>query len=372
MTAEAVQTAFEKRRKVKPAAAPVNGGPQSPPRRYRLMRSTDLGSLPPLRWRIHSVLPDSGYAAIYGPSGSGKGFVVVHMVAAIADGRECFGLRTKRARIVYVVLEGQAGIPKRIRAWEIEQGRPFPEDVQFVFEPFRLTDPADVLTLAATIDAAGGAEVIVIDTLNRAAPTADENSSADMGRVFEAVKELQTMTGGLVLLVHHSGKDAGRGMRGHSSVHAGLDAVIEVSRTGDRREWKIEKAKDDRDGQTFPFRLRVVEVGEDEDGDPITSCVIAEVDAGDIAEQAPRRPPHGGNQRIVFDALGPLFRGSPHFGRSGAPAIRPCLTLEDAIEGTRERLAVEPKRRAERARQAITGLIATGYLGSNEGWVWLK
>ena len=39
---------------------------------------------------------------------------------------------------------------------------------------------------------------------------------------------LQATLGGLVLAIHHSGKDAGRGLRGHSSLHAALDAVIEV------------------------------------------------------------------------------------------------------------------------------------------------
>lgn len=76
--------------------------------------------------------------------------------------------------------------------------------------------------------------------------------------------------------------------------------------------------------------------------------------------------------RIVYDALCPLFRESSDFGRGGAPVVRPCLTLEAAIAGTRDRLTVSPDRRTERTRQAINGLINAQVMGHNDGWVWLK
>ncbi len=57
--------------------------------------------------------------------------------------------------------------------------------------------------------------VVFIDTRNRAAPTADENSSKDMGGILEAAKRLQTLTGGLVVLIHPTGKDTTKGQRAH-------------------------------------------------------------------------------------------------------------------------------------------------------------
>lgn len=117
--------------------------------------------------------------------------------------------------------------------------------------------------------------VLVIDTLNRAAPGADENDAAAMGAIIAGLKALQTELGGLVLAVHHTGKDATKGLRGHSSLHAALDAALEVTRTEDMREWRTAKAKDGSDDQGHPFRLEVVELGTDEDGEPITSCAIA-------------------------------------------------------------------------------------------------
>lgn len=341
---------------------------------FKPLRAEDLRAIPPQRYAVHPILPEQGLAAIFGPSGSAKSFLSMDLIAACAEGALWFGHRTKPTRVVYVALEGQAGLPQRVKAWEEHAGRYFPEGVTFVFDAFKLTERDHVLGLAALIDSVGGAGLIVIDTFNRATPSADENNSQDMGLAIEAATELQTLTRSLVLLVHHTGKDATKGMRGHSSLHAALDAAIEVSRTGDRREWKIHKSKDGQDGEVHPFRLRVIDLGQDEFGEPITSCVVdrASAEMENDAGAPIVRLPKGGNQRIVYEALGPLFRASTARGRAGAPAVRPCLTLEEAIEGTRERLAVEPKRRSERARQAITGLIAAGVLGANEGWLWLR
>jgi putative DNA primase/helicase len=343
-----------------------------PPKRYKLLSVSDLSTLPAMRWLIYGVVPAEGFGAIYGASGSGKGFLVVDMIAAIGEGRPWFGQRVRKpARVVYVVLEGKAGIPKRFAAWEHANERPFPDAVHFLFDAFRLTDREDVLALAAAVEDVGGADLTVIDTLNRASPGTDENSSQDMGRVLEAVKDLQAMTGGMVLLVHHTGKDASKGMRGHSLLFGGMDAVIEVCRSGDSRSWSSGKLKDEEDGQSQPFRLRRVTLGQDEEGEPVTSCVV---ESDVVLEPEVPRPklPKGGNQKIVYDALGPLFRESSTRGRAGAPPHRPCLTLDDAIAGTRDRLPVDAKRRTERAQEAIRGLVAAGVLGSNEGWLWLN
>ncbi|KAK6022689.1 hypothetical protein OSTOST_11599 [Ostertagia ostertagi] len=344
--------------------------PALPP--FRLLSVADIRALPPALDRVHGIYPVQGVGAIYGPSGSGKSFLVIDLMAAVAGSASWFGHKVRPGRVVYVMLEGAAGLAKRIRAWEEVNERPFPDGVSFLVESFRLLDRDHVHSLAGAIDALGGADVVVIDTLNRAAPGADENSPEDAGRMLDALQQLQNMIGGLVLVVHHTGKDATKGMRGHSSLFAAMDGAIVTTRSGDAREWAIDKVKDGRDGDAHPYRLRAVEVGEDEDGDPITSCAVVLPGEGEELPELNRpRPPKGGNQRIVYDALGPLFREAHTFGKAGAPAIRPCIELEAAVLKVRDRLTVEPKRRTERARQAITGLVASGVLGSNEGWIWL-
>lgn len=344
--------------------------------RFPIVTARELLAMPPQTWLVKNVLPSRGLAAIYGPSGSGKSFLVLDVVASAAEGREWFGHRTRQARCVYLGLEGQSGVPKRVRAWEVENGRAFPEGVRFMLSAFRLGDPLDVDGLAEAVEAVGGADVVVVDTLNRAAPLADENSSADMGGLLEGSRVLAEVLSCLVVLVAHTGKNTERGVRGHSSLFAALDAAIEVSRQGERREWRSGKEKDERDGDEHPFRLRRVAVGQDEDGDEIASCVVASLTATEEAAEEPEAPPlnlpAGGNQRIVLDALGPLLRVSNTRGAGGAPATRPCVAMEDVIEGTRGKVAVDPKRHRERVQQALNGLIGRGVLGSGEGWVWRR
>jgi hypothetical protein len=341
-------------------------------RDYTLLSAMELGALTPLSWAVRNLLPRTGIAAIYGPSGAGKSFLVADLAAAGGAGGEWFGYAVKGGqRWVYVALEGKHGIQRRVTAWERHHERAFPEGVRFVFDPFKLTEPLDVLALAKAVEACGGADVIVIDTLNRATPGADENSSVDTGLAIEAAQQLQALTGGLVLLVHHSGKDTTKAMRGHSSLFAAMDAVIKVSKTDDgRREWSAEKVKDGEDGAVHHFRLDVIELGEDDDGEPMTSCVVVP-EQGEPFERARPKRPAGGNQRIVLDALGQLLRDSRAYGRAGAPPTRPCITLDDALDQIAPRLAVEPKRRRERVQQAITGLQSSGLVQANEGWLWL-
>ena len=340
--------------------------PLKPEPRYKLLGANELRDLPPLAWRVRGVLPAVGLAGLYGPSASGKSFLAMDMAAAIAEGRRWFDCRVEAAPVVYTALEGEGGFRLRVAAWEAHTGRALPAGLSMVLQPFKLTEPQDVQDLAAVVPAGA---VVFLDTLNRAAPTADENSSRDMGEILSAAKYLQSLIGGLVVLVHHTGKDATKGLRGHSSLFAALDAAVEVSRDGERREWKVAKSKDGQDGDAHPFTLKIETMGTDEHGDAVTSCVVVR----DTAAQDVRtvKLPQGGNQRLVLDALRPMFKGGPT-GKPGAPPLRPCIELEAAVIAGAGRLTCPTDRRATRTREAITGLVSRGVIGLNEGWLWLS
>lgn len=340
------------------------------PQRFKPMTAKDLASLPPARFRVRRVLPMDGIGSIFGPSGSGKSFWLIDLLAAVATGRDWFGCRVKAAPVFYVVLEGEAGISQRVKAWQAKHGR-LPEGFRFLLQSLDIRKAADRADLIRAARSAGFTDgVLAIDTLNRAAPGMDENDSRSMGEVISAAKSLQAELGGLVLLVHHTGKDATKGLRGHSSLHAALDCAVEIFRDGDRREWKVQKSKDGEDGETHPFRLDVVGVGTDEDGEAITSCVVVPEEKAD-EEIRRAKLPGGGNMRLAYDTIGAVLKKSSQYGKASAPITRPCVELDAAITAVANVLLCEEKRRRERAQLAVTNLVSRKNLIHEAGWVWL-
>lgn len=352
---------------------------EPPPPRFKLLNRRDLANLPELEWRVSNVLPMQGVGLIIGQSGTGKSFVAIDLLARVSLGLDWFGHDTKPCKTVYCALEGRAGIKRRIEAWERQNSTQVPDGFAVVLDSLKLTEPEDVHELARAILAAGGqGGLTIIDTLAQASPGTDENSSADMGLVIEALQRLQALTGGLVLAVHHMGKDTARGARGHSSLYAACDSVISTSKAGALITVSTDggaggKSKDAEPVEHIAALDRVVLHTMDDGYEIAGACIVEQ-------EIAPRkelpRVPRGGNMKIVWDALGAMLREAGDTRPADAPASlpegRPAILLEDAIENVGPMLTCEPKRRNERIRSAITSLINAGNMVHMDGWLWIK
>jgi hypothetical protein len=304
---------------------------------------------------VQNLLPARGVVAIFGESGSGKSFLAMDLVFAVASGAShWFGLKVKQRPVLYVALEGQGGLKRRITAWEAHYGRELTEHVRFQTGEFEIHDDHSVECLAeAALGTFGAGGVIVIDTLNQAAPGTDENNSADMGGIIAGAQKLANRTGGLVILIHHSGKDRSKGMRGHSSLIAAMDAVIEVARDGDDRSWRAAKVKDDDCGPPRRFKLKSHFVGRDEDGDELRSCAI-EID---LSLPTPKlRPLVGSNRVACMEAL-----------KSAITAGATSLTWERAIEIAAAVLNLPAGRRKARAKETLESMLLSGHLRLESG-----
>ena len=258
---------------------PSSAGPDASPAPHveplRFVSAAHIKTLPPVSWRVKNLLPAQGAAAIYGPPASGKSFLALDMAAAIAEGRDWFGHKTAAAPVFYINLEGSGALKNRIAAWEHERERAFPDGVTFYLGAFNLFESMDSLVAAIPSGC-----VVVVDTLAASAPGFDENSGADMSRAIEALSRVEREKNGLALVVHHSGKDASRGLRGHSNLLGALSASICVERSGlsTTRQWTAAKVKDAEDGIGAAFSLHRVELGTDADGDMVSSCIVRRVE----------------------------------------------------------------------------------------------
>jgi len=341
---------------------PSNSNLHPPSQRFTLLGINDLAALPPTEHLVKGILPSSGLAAIYGPSGSGKTFLALDLIMAIACQSVWFGHKVKNVPVTYVGLEGKGGINNRIQAWRIKNPTLTPMNFKIILDNFDLLNKANVIELAQTITNKEMHQgVIVIDTLNQASPAADENSSQDMGVIIKHLKLLQELTGGLVLIIHHTGKNTNQGLRGHSSLKAALDANIEVV-GGDKRSWLLEKSKDGEDGQSFGFRLEVQRLGTHGDGDLITSCTVER----DHSVIFTKPEPSGSKQKVAFKAIKLALLNS----------VTKKMTVEAAVSQIANSLiTTRTNKRNNSARQLLSSLIGGGFLSSSlvddEGWIWL-
>lgn len=344
-----------------------------PSRRYALLSATEIAQRKPLAWRIKRILPAEGVAAIYGSPGSGKSFLALDMLGAIAAGRDWFGFRTKASKAVYLGLEGEAGLAQRVRAYVEKHGRS--DGLRFATGDWDVADASDRNALIHSIKSAGMAGgVLVIDTLSRAAPGLDENSSEGMGAITAGLHAVQRALGGLVIAIHHGGKDQSRGLRGHSSLLGTLDVVIEVTRHGssDQRTWKVAKSKDGGDCVEVPFSLSAVHLEDDEDGDEITSCVVSE-EAQTAAGSKPVVP-SGKHQKAALKVIRDLIDsgGQIHKPASQAASVK-AIEYESALDAVAASIAVGvAKRKRERAALAICGLISGKFLERADGFIWVS
>ena len=172
--------------------------PVAPTSRYKLLTGNDLLKLSPMEWQIKNVLPSRGTAVMFGPSGSGKSFLVLDMLQSLAFGSDWFGHKVTQCSVTYVALEGEAGVAGRIKAYHARHGSPS-SNIRYVAQPFELIDDDDINELAEAINAAGTSDVLVLDTLSRAIAGLDENDSKAMGQIIAGAKKLQELIGGLVL-----------------------------------------------------------------------------------------------------------------------------------------------------------------------------
>lgn len=282
----------------------VDTAPPPPPPQEKLRFPVEtleqFASHPPQPWIIKGVLPKAGLAVVYGESGSGKSFFCLDMVMSIARGQNWRDRKTRTGRVVYVVAEGAGGFRNRVQAYANHHGiKQADVPLGIINAAPNLIERKDAVALAKSILQSGGADIIVVDTLAQTTPGANENSGEDMGQVLAHCREIHRVTGALVLLIHHSGKDSSKGARGWSGLRAAADVEIEITRNESLRTAKVTKQKDGEDGGHWNFILDTVTLGMDEDDDLITSCVV-NYDVPQEAFTATKKEPKGPVQQLVM------------------------------------------------------------------------
>src|SRR3984893_7663725 len=242
---------------------------------------------------VKGLVPRVCLSVIWGPPKCGKSFLVFDLLMHVALGWKYRGRRVQQGPVVYCAFEGQAGLRNRVEAFRQRRLAEGADNVPFylIADAMNLVaeHPALIASVRAALDDTKPA-AIALDTLNRSMP-GSESSDEDMTAYVKAGDALRMAFDCAVVIVHHCGHEGTR-PRGHSSLMGAVDAQNAVKRdAADNIIVTVEFMKDGPQGDEFASRLEVVEIGTDDDGDKITSCVIVPVEGLEPQKEKPKKLP---------------------------------------------------------------------------------
>lgn len=239
---------------------------------------------------VEGALTAGGMSMFYGESNSGKSYLAIRLAICVSLGEPWLGRRTQQGAVLYIAAEGAWSIRLRLAADRKHYGREMgafgliPSALSLI-DPSADVDALIALILEQRVKLGQPIALIVVDTVARVMGGGDENTAQDMGRLVLAADRIREATGAHLLYIHHAGKDASRGARGHSSLRAALDTEVEVT-ADEATKTHTAKFTKQRDlaskGDSVAGRFVPVELGVDQWGGRVTACAVvdAEVDAG--------------------------------------------------------------------------------------------
>jgi hypothetical protein len=168
-----------------------------------------------------------------------------------------------------------------------------------------------------------------------------------------------------VLIVHHAGKDRGKGARGHSSLKGAVDTEIEVTydKTTGVRTANVTKQRDGSDDVQVYYLLRTVDLGPDPDNPnaQITSCVVAPLPLTTPVPVRGNTAPKGKNQKIAWQIIGNMMKSAAvpvGPGQNGLPENM----VVDAVSAALPARPGKRDRRRQQAEEAIDGMRDAGWV----------
>ncbi len=208
-----------------PAAPPIPPLPE-PPAPIQLLTVADILALEPPPPFIGDWLDLGMLATMPGKYGSLKSFAAMSMCLSVATGTPWLGQTIHQTGpAIYCSLEGSYTLRPRVAGWLEHTNRDAADGFWVLDQRINLLDPASVEAFLTVLDDVKPL-LVVIDTLSKATPGAEENSKPDVSRAYTALDEMRRTTNGTILTVHHTGHSAsGRG-RGFSGFEDDLDVVL--------------------------------------------------------------------------------------------------------------------------------------------------
>jgi hypothetical protein len=232
------------------------------PERGHFQSVAELRDLPAPRDLFAGLIPQGSVGYLSAPGGVGKTLLTICLALHLVTARDWHGHAIDcswEPRVLFVAGEGWRAFPMRIAAWETHHGP--------------LDDEAEqgLVVRSGGVDLfAGGAayqellakvremqpDLVALDTLQRHAGAADQNSASDMSVITARLAALRAAGGErtTVMVLAHSTK-AGADLRGSSAIFDDADFVLTLARSDDRVRLEISKMKDGPTGHVLDLQM---------------------------------------------------------------------------------------------------------------------
>jgi hypothetical protein len=352
---------------------PWTGGQAHTPK-LKLLRVVDACKSAERQYLVKGLIYRGELSVWWGQPKCGKSFLLSHIGYAIAQGRTVLGRKVKGCRVLHIHAEGQSGIGGRLSAMVKEYG--LTDNFLCIAQPVDLYNEEGHLSELIEHAKAERIGLVIVDTMNRVLAGASENRSEDIGQFIRNVDRIREETGAHLAIIHHGTKE-GSTPRGHSSLEGAADLIVEVVKKSNGRCATVRASRDDAEGASIPFALRVVDLGADDDGEPVSTCVVQEIDAPSAngwvtADKAEYLPDQATNAlSILHDVVAgpdgqllPKGEGLPTSDIRGVPVSvwRAAYQLRYA------HLKSDTVNKA--FRRQMDKLQARSRIGVCDGWVW--
>lgn len=157
-------------------------------------------------WQPAEYLVDGliqrGYCySLTAPTGGGKTAVILNLTACVGSGRDFAGAETLPGRVGYFAAENPNDIQARWKGLEEVMGL---DDPDVYFCPYTIDLSTSFEDIKAEAEAAGGFDLIIVDTSQAFFGGEDENSNTQMVAHAKAMRKLTTLPGNpcVIILTH--------------------------------------------------------------------------------------------------------------------------------------------------------------------------
>jgi hypothetical protein len=257
-------------------------------------------------WIIKNVLARGETSSWFGPPGATKSSLWTDIAVHVAGQETWRGYRIKaNTGVAFIAMERAHLVERRLYAYRLRDGlSSLPIAVIGKTIDFMSRNCVDILidTIKSAEDRFGREMgVAVLDTYGKgiAAGGGDEDKARDQNIVLANMRRVMERIDIHFATIGHTGKDESKGERGSNAKRADMDLQVQITGEGIRTATII-KANDGPGGPLTAYQMSPVNLGVDEDGEPIQTFIVSKEILK--ASEAPREKLTA-NQKLALEAL---------------------------------------------------------------------